>query len=486
MRSLTLRNWLKSSEKEDEKYVGIILPPCSTGSICSLATMYADKIPVFLNFTASKDAIEHAIKKCSMKRILTSKIFMKKIKMELPDSVEVVYLEDLRKIITPEMKRNALFSVLTPSKAALKSLCPDSAFDVNSVATVLFSSGSTGTPKGVVLSHRNFTSNLSGMMRVADVGKQEKILGTMPLFHCFGFLSAFWMPLMNHNKVVYHPNPLESAKIGEIVEEHKINVLFGTPTFLNNYARKCKKEQMGSLRLALCGAEKLRKSVAESFFKMSGVYPVEAYGATELSPAVSVNIPNYIWNLGKKPGKNGSVGHPIPGVIVKAVHPETGEDLKYGEEGLILVKGPNVMQGYLDEPEKTAEVLKDGWYNTGDLGSIDSHGYIMLTGRMSRFSKIAGEMVPHGAVEEAIHEALDTEDITAVVVGKPDESKGERLVVFHLEMAKTPSDLIKDMKEKGIPSLWIPKSNDFVKIDEIPLLGSGKLDLQKVKELASA
>ena len=486
LRALTLRNWMKSTEKANEKYIGIILPPCATGSICSLAVMYADKIPVFLNFTASKDAIEHAVNKCSMKRVLTSKIFMKKIKMDLPENVEVVYLEDLRKEISGGMKRDALFSIACPSRLALKNLCPDSAFDVNSVATVLFSSGSTGTPKGVVLTHCNFTSNLSGMMRVADVGKQEKILGTMPLFHCFGFLSAFWMPLMNHNKVVYHPNPLESARIGEIVEKYEINVMFGTPTFLNNYARKCKKEQMGSLRLALCGAEKLRKSVAESFYKMSGVYPVEAYGATELSPAVSVNIPGYIWDLGKKPGKEGSVGHPIPGVIVKAVDPESGEDLKYDEEGLILVKGPNVMKGYLDEPEKTAEVLRDGWYNTGDLGSINPQGYIMLTGRMSRFSKIAGEMVPHGAVEEAIHEALDTEDIKAVVVGKPDETKGERLVVFHLKMSKSPADLIQNMKERGIPSLWIPKSNDFIEIDEIPLLGSGKLDLQKVKELAFA
>ena len=485
VRALTLRNWMKSTEKEDEQYIGIILPPCTTGSICSLATMYADKIPVFLNFTASKGAIEHAINKCSMKRVLTSKLFMKKVKMDLPDNVEVVYLEDLRKIITPELKRKAVFSILSPAKMSLKNLCPNSAFDVNSVATVLFSSGSTGTPKGVVLTHCNFTSNLSGMMRVADVSKQETLLGTMPLFHCFGFLSAFWMPLMNHNKVVYHPNPLESAKIGEIVEKYKINVMFGTPTFLNNYARKCKKEQMGSLRLVLCGAEKLRKNVAESFYKMSGVYPVEAYGATELSPAVSVNIPNYIWDLGKKPGKEGSVGHPIPGVIVKAVDPESGEDLKYGEEGLILVKGPNVMQGYLGEAEKTAEVLKDGWYNTGDLGSIDSHGYIMLTGRLSRFSKIAGEMIPHGAVEEAIHEALETEDIKAVVVGKPDEAKGERLVVFHLPVDKSPADIIKELKEKGIPSLWIPKSNDFVEIEEIPLLGSGKLDLQKVKELVA-
>lgn len=481
--SLSIRNWLKNTELADENYIGIVLPSCVAGSISALSIMYADKVPVFLNFTSSADAIKHALKKCNIRRILTSKIFLHKLKITFPEDIELVYLEDLAKKIPMNCKLKAALSIAKPRFWASRQLFPKTRKDIHATATVLFSSGSTGTPKGVVLSHYNFTSNLSGIKRVCDVNKEDILLGTLPLFHCFGFLSAFWMPLTNYNKVIYHPNPLESVKIGEIIERFKVSIMFGTPTFLNNYSRKCKTAQMASLRLVLCGAEKLRKNVAEAFFKMSGVYPLEAYGATELSPAVSVNIPLYIWDIGKKPGKAGSVGHPIPGVQTKIVDQESGEALKYGKEGLLLVKGPGVMKGYLGEPEKTAEVLKDGWYNTGDLASMDKDGYIALTGRLSRFSKIAGEMVPHGAVEELIHEALKSEDIRAIVVGRPDSTKGEKLMVFHLPLDIDVSTLIAKMKEKGMPNLWIPKANNFVEIEEIPLLGSGKLDLKKVNEL---
>ena len=483
IKSLAIRNWLKKTEQTGEDYVGILLPTCIAGSVSALAVMYADKIPVFLNFTSSKEALEHAAKKCNMKRILTSKRFMSKVKVTLPEGVEVVYLENVAKNMPADCKSKAIRSLLLPSFMLEKKLFPNSARNIHTTATVLFSSGSTGTPKGVVLSHYNFTANLSGLMKVCNVDKSDSFLGSMPLFHCFGFLSAFWLPLTYHNKIVFHPNPLESNKVGELIEKHKLTILFGTPTFLNNYARKCKPEQLKSLRVVLSGAEKLRQSVAEAFHETAGVWPIEAYGATELSPGVSVNIPKHTWELGKKQGKKNSVGHPIPGVVVKTVNPDTFETLGYGEEGLLLVKGPNVMQGYLDEPEKTAEVLKDGWYNTGDLAKIDPDGYITLTGRMSRFSKIAGEMVPHGGVEEALQEALGTEEMTFVVVGKPDKAKGEKLVVLHLPLEKEITDLVKALKEREIPNLWIPKPADFHEIEEIPLLGTGKLNLKAINEI---
>jgi acyl-[acyl-carrier-protein]-phospholipid O-acyltransferase / long-chain-fatty-acid--[acyl-carrier-protein] ligase len=483
MKSLAIRNWLKKTEEEGEDYIGILLPTCVAGTVSALAVMYADKIPVFLNFTASKDSLEHAAKKCNMKRILTSKRFMHKIKVTLPEGVEIVYLEEVAKNMPADCKSKAMRSLMVPSFILEKQLFPKSCRDIHSVATVLFSSGSTGTPKGVVLTHLNFTSNLSGLMRVFNVDKSDSLLGSMPLFHCFGFLSSFWLPLSYHNKIVYHPNPLEANKVGELICEHKLAILFGTPTFLNNYARRCKPEQLKSLKVVLSGAEKLRQSVAEAFFETAGVYPIEAYGATELSPGVSVNIPMNVWELGKKQGKKGSVGHPLPGVLVKVVNSESHELLKYGEEGLLMVKGPGVMQGYLDEPEKTAEVLKDGWYSTGDLGKIDSDGYITLTGRMSRFSKVAGEMVPHGGVEEALQEALGTEEMKFVVVGKPDKSKGEKLVVLHLDLGKEIKEIITALKEREIPNLWIPKMNDFHLIEEIPLLGTGKLNLKAINDI---
>ncbi|MCM8531760.1 MAG: AMP-binding protein, partial [Lentisphaeraceae bacterium] len=447
------------------------------------ATMYADKIPVFLNFTASKESLEHAAKKCNMKRILTSKKFMHKVKVTLPEGVEIVYLEEVAKNMPADCKSKAIRSLLLPSFMLEKKLFPKSARNIHSTATVLFSSGSTGTPKGVVLTHHNFASNLSGIYRVFNVQSGDSLLGSMPLFHCFGFLSSFWLPLAYHNKIVYHPNPLEANKVGELIQKHKLTIMFGTPTFLNSYARRCKPEQLESLRIVLSGAEKLRQSVAEAFHKTAGVWPIEAYGATELSPGVSVNIPTNTWDIGKKQGKKGSVGHPIPGVLVKAVNADTFEPLPYGEEGLLLVSGPGVMKGYLDEPEKTAEVLKDGWYNTGDLGVIRPDGYINLTGRMSRFSKIAGEMVPHGGVEEALQEALGIEEMTFVVVGKPDATKGEKLIVLHLPIEKEIKDLLAKLKEKEIPNLWIPKANDFHQIEEIPLLGTGKLNLKAINDI---
>ena len=483
VRSFALRNYLELNAHADEKHIGILLPTSTTGVITSLACMFADKVPVFINFTVTKDAVFHAIKKCKMKRILTSRQFLRKVPMDLPEDVEIIYLEDLRKTLPKSCKRKAMMQALLPSSYIINKYCPKSGNDIHTTATVLFSSGSTGTPKGVVLSHHNFTSNLSSLLRMIDLQKDDVVLGTMPLFHCFGFLSAFWMPIMNHNKFVFHPNPMEAAKVGEIVQEHDIHVLMGTPTFLNAYARKCKPEQLQSLRIVLSGAEKLRKNIAEKFKETSGVYPVEAYGATELSPCVSVNVPNKIWDLGKKQGKEGTVGHPIAGVQVKTVDPETYEELENGEEGLLFVHGPGVMQGYLDEPEKTAEVLKDGWYNTGDMAKIDPDGYITLTGRLSRFSKIGGEMVPHGAIEEAMHDILGGSDTQVVITSRPCPTKGEKLYALHLGLDEKIPEMLAELKARQVPNLWIPKANNFVKVEEFPMLGSGKLDLSKLNGL---
>ena len=483
IRSFALRNYLELNAPADEKHIGILLPTSTVGTITSLATMFADKVPVFINFTVTKDAVFHAIKKCNIKRIVTARQFMKKVPMELPEDVEIIYLEDLRKNFPKACKRKAIVQALMPSSWCIDKYFPNSGRDIHTTATVLFSSGSTGTPKGVVLSHHNFTSNLSSLLRMIDMRKDDKVLGTMPLFHCFGFLSAFWMPIMNHNKFVFHSNPLESAKVGEIVEEHGLTVMMGTPTFLNGYARKCKPEQLKSLRIVLSGAEKLRKNIAEKFKETAGVYPVEAYGATELSPCVSINVPNRIWDIGKKQGKEGTVGHPIPGVQVKTVDPETLEDLPNGEEGLLFVHGPSVMQGYLDDLEKTAEVLKDGWYNTGDMAKIDPDGYITLTGRLSRFSKIGGEMVPHGAIEEAMHDILGASDTQVVITARPCTAKGEKLYALHLGIEDKIDEMIAEMKARQIPNLWIPKAKDFIKVEEFPLLGSGKLDLSALNNL---
>ena len=287
-------------------------------------------------------------------------------------------------------------------------------------------------------------------------------------------------------RAYFFPNPLDARAIGAIVEEQKITHLLATPTFLQSYARRITPEQFGSLRFVLTGAEKLRSSLADEFERRFGIRPVEAYGATETSPAVSVSTRNV-----REPGifqvgfREGWIGHPIPGVAVRIADPETGALMPPNEPGMLLIKGPNVMLGYFNDPEKTAEVIRNGWYVSGDIAKMDTDGFIQITDRLSRFSKIGGEMVPHLKIEEALHEITESIERIFAVTGVPDEKKGERLVVLYAcatEMAKSAAE---QLGSSGIlPNLWIPKFSDFMKVDAIPILGTGKTDLRALKEIA--
>jgi acyl-[acyl-carrier-protein]-phospholipid O-acyltransferase/long-chain-fatty-acid--[acyl-carrier-protein] ligase len=445
--------------------------------------MLADRIPVFLNFTASREALAHAMNQCGMSRVWTVRPFMEKIGLEL--DCETVYIDEWCKTISATDRLRAVAAACLMKKETIRGrFLRESSRSLDNTATVLFSSGSTGVPKGVVLSHHNLNANLNGVIRVLCLERRDVIMGILPFFHSFGFLATFWLPVKCGVKVVYHSNPVDADAIGEMVQRHRATILFSTPTFLQAYIRKCTREQFASLRLIITGAEKLRTAIAQKFTEKFGPFPVEGYGCTELSPVVSVNVPLLGQDAGKLCGREGSVGQPMPGVTVKTVSPDSGEILDEEEEGLLLIKGPNVMQGYLEDPDRTAEVLKDGWYNTGDIGKIDRDGYIFITGRLSRFSKIAGEMIPHGAVEEEIHSVLDCKETLAVVTSVSDEKKGEKLVVLHLPLEKSVDDIISGLREKGLPNLWIPKVRDFHEIEEIPVLGTGKLDLKKVSELA--
>jgi acyl-[acyl-carrier-protein]-phospholipid O-acyltransferase/long-chain-fatty-acid--[acyl-carrier-protein] ligase len=237
------------------------------------------------------------------------------------------------------------------------------------------------------------------------------------------------------------------------------------------------------LRYALVGAEKLRDSVAATFREKFNVDLLEGYGCTEMAPVVSVNVPDYTHGTEcQKGSKPGLVGHPLPGVTVKIVHPETGENLPCNQDGLLLVRGPNMMLGYLGQPEKTKEAFRDGWYITGDIGSIDNDGFIRLTDRLSRFSKIGGEMVPHINIEEGINQACG--EYPCVVTAVPDEQKGEILIVLYTHPTLTVRELWEFLSQKEIPKLWVPKQENFYFIDSIPMLGTGKVDLKKAKSIA--
>jgi acyl-[acyl-carrier-protein]-phospholipid O-acyltransferase/long-chain-fatty-acid--[acyl-carrier-protein] ligase len=358
--------------------------------------------------------------------------------------------------------------------------------ELDDLATVIFSSGSTGEPKGVMLSHFNIGSNIEQMEQVFSLDRHDRFLGVLPFFHSFGFTGTLWLPAVLGVGAVYHANPLDAKTIGELVCDYKVTFLLATPTFLRLYMRGCAAEQFGSVRVVAVSAEKLPDRLASEFEEQFGVRPLEAYGCTECAPAVAVSTHDYRSAGFRQVGvKRGRIGHPLPGISVRIVDAETRQPVPLGQPGLMLVRGPNVMQGYLGLPEKTAEVLRDGWYVTGDIAALDEDGFLQITDRLSRFSKIGGEMVPHIKVEEKLHELAGTSEQLFVVAGVPDEQKGERLVVLHKLAEAKWTEFRAKLPQLDLPNLWKPRAEQFYRVDGLPMLGTGKLDLRKIRELAA-
>jgi acyl-[acyl-carrier-protein]-phospholipid O-acyltransferase/long-chain-fatty-acid--[acyl-carrier-protein] ligase len=362
---------------------------------------------------------------------------------------------------------------------ALRRTTPDS------VATIIFSSGSTGTPKGVMLSHYNIITNIEAMAQVFWINGSDRIIGVLPFFHSFGFTVTIWLPLVAGCGVAYHPNPTDAKAIGALAQKYKGTFLLSTPTFCSTYSRKIPKEEFASLRYVLVGAEKLREQVANAFYEKFGLKLLEGYGCTEMSPVVAVNGPDFEGDhMTQTSGKPGTVGLPVPGVAVSIVDPNTMEPLPPNHEGLLLVRGSNRMLGYLGQAERTAEVCRDGWYVTGDIAVIDDEGFIRITDRLSRFSKIAGEMVPHLKIEEALYAIAG--EYPLAVTGVPDEQRGERLVVLYTRPDISPGEIWRQLSETDLPKLWLPKRENIYQVDAIPTLGTGKADLRAIRAKAQS
>ncbi len=463
-------------------HVGLLLPPSVGGVLANLALMMLGRIPVNLNYTAAEGSLRSAVEQCGITTIITSKAFLEKVP-SLPRLEGMTMLEDIIPTISGTDKLLALLKArLLPSRM----LCGREDFTADSPATVIFSSGSTGEPKGVMLSHHNIMSNIEALRMVFRVSRANNVCSALPFFHSLGFTATLWFPLASGFSAAYHTNPMDGEKIAQMVREHKSTLLLATPTFLLAYLRRAKREDFASLRLVITGAEKLKAKVADSFEERFGVRPMEGYGATELAPVITLSLPDVVAGGVRQHGsKEGSVGHPIPGVVIKVVDPESGTELKHGEAGLMLVKGPNVMLGYLGRPDKTAEVLRDGWYTTGDIGVMDEDGFIRITDRLSRFSKIGGEMVPHGVVEDELHNRLGQTGVVAVTA-VPDEKKGEKLVVLYVREASDIETLQRFMAECSLPNLWKPGRDCYLEVECLPILGTGKLDLKGIKEIALA
>jgi len=480
--SLALARWIRRrcrAERDPERMVGIMLPASVGGALANIATLLAGKVPVNLNFTAGPEAVASAIEQCQIRTVITSRVFLAKAKVAQPAGC--CFLEDVMREITPAVRAGMLAAGLLLPARVIEWWLVGGDRNPDSLATVIFSSGSTGTPKGVMLSHRNILANVEGIAQVYSVADDDCLMGVLPLFHSFGFTGSIWLPLVTGFAVVYHTNPMDAGTIGEMVQKHRATMIISTPSFCTGYARKCRVEQFATLRYAVVGAEKLRDPIARAFKEKYGLDLLEAYGCTEMAPGVAVNAPDDP-ATGQKRMKPGTVGRPLPGVAAKVVHRETGQPVEPGAEGLLLVKGANRMLGYLNAPEQTREVLRDGWYVTGDIATIDEDGFIRLTDRLSRFSKIAGEMVPHLKIEETITQILG--DSACVVTAIPDESKGERLVAFYTSKDVSPETLWSRLCESNLPKLWIPKRDNLYYLDSIPLLGTGKVDLTRVRTLA--
>jgi acyl-[acyl-carrier-protein]-phospholipid O-acyltransferase/long-chain-fatty-acid--[acyl-carrier-protein] ligase len=473
-----LARWIKRHCRHDTM-VGILLPASVGGALVNLAALLAGKVPVNLNFTAGPELTASAVSQCHIKTIVTSRAFVSRAKLDPLDGM--VFLEEVRRT----------FGALEKTLATLKAVLPARWLNrgyfkrqrPGDLATVIFSSGSTGAPKGVMLSHWNIVSNIEGICQVIHFERRDRIMGVLPLFHSFGFTGTLWLPLLARFGVVYHFNPTDAKTIGETVQKYKATLLISTPTFYAGYLRRCAKEEFASLRYLIAGAEKLREQIVRGYEEKFGLTILEGYGCTELSPVVSVNVPDVFYKNEKQVGnKPGTVGHPIPGVVVKVVDPDTEEPLPCGREGLLLVSGPNVMLGYLGQPQLTDQALRRGWYVTGDIAVLDEDGFIRITDRLSRFSKIGGEMVPHMKVEEAINQILGA--VASAVTGVPDEHRGEKLVAFYAQNSVSRDELWHKLNQSDLPKLWIPKRENLHPIDSIPVLGSGKADLKKIKALA--
>jgi acyl-[acyl-carrier-protein]-phospholipid O-acyltransferase/long-chain-fatty-acid--[acyl-carrier-protein] ligase len=470
----------------DQKMVGVLLPPSITGALVNWAALLLGKVPINLNYTTSNESLASCARQCELKTVATSKLFLEKVHIQPPG--EVIYVEDLAENARVTEKLAALLSAkLFPARLLELFLGVPRTPSLDDTATIIFSSGSTGEPKGVILSHFNLASNVEQLEQVFHLHDGDRILGILPFFHSFGFTGALCLPALSGIGVVYHPSPLDAQAIATLISKYSVSLLISTPTFLNSYTRRCAPESFGSLRIVIAGAEKLPERIAQSFEDHFGIRPLEGYGCTECSPVVAVNTYDFRAAYFRQVGaKRGTIGHPLPGIGVRIIDPESGETLPVDKPGLLLVRGPNIMVGYLNRPEKTTEVLKDGWYNTGDVATVDEDGFLRITDRLSRFSKIGGEMVPHIKVEEKLHELLEADGQVLAVTAIPDEKKGERLVVLHTLKEDVLKACLEKLAKCDLPALWKPRPDHFLSIEQLPYLGTGKLDLRRLRELALA
>ncbi len=450
----------------DDGYVGVMIPTSAGCMLTVLALVMCGKVPVMINYsTGAADNIRYARTRCGFKTVITSRTVLEKV--DCPEMDDMLFVDDLMKEVTGFDKLRAALQAALPTSWLLSTLHQGQKDDT---LVILFTSGSEKAPKGVELTHRNIGSNVQAIQEAIEIKDSDVFLAILPLFHVYGQTANFWLPLCSAATAVTYGNPLEFKTVAGIIRDEKPTIAIATPFFLSSYLRAAKPGDFSSLRIVVVGADKMPDRLREGYESQHGVATFEGYGATETSPVVSVNLPGQ--------NKPGSIGKPLPGVQVRIVDVDSGEDLPAGEEGKLLVKGDLVMKGYFDDLEETILHINNGWYETGDMGMLDEDGYLWHRGRLKRFVKIGGEMVSLVRVEMEL-EALLPEGVECCVVEMPDVRKGAVLAVAVSEEVDQKS-LLKTLG-KRLPPIAMPKH--FVVLEELPKMGSGKVDFRTTTTL---
>ena len=454
-------------KKMDKGFIGIMIPTSAGCVLTKIGVLMSGRIPVMINYsTGAEQNARYAQQKCDFKTIITSKALLEKIECPYVDGM--IYIEDIMSSISSLQKIRAALTAALPG-GVIKKLVHQGTED--ETAVILFTSGSEKDPKAVQLTHKNIISNIKSVTPIFNFQSEDIFFCALPYFHVFGLTVTMWLPLFHGMKILTYANPLDFKKVCSIIREHKATFMVGTPSFFWGYLRKSEKGDFDSLRIAMVGADKCPDGLREGFRAKHDITVYEGYGATECSPVISVNSPEN--------NKPGSVGMPIESMQVRIENYETGEELGPGQDGRILVKGDNVMKGYFNDFEQTSLHIRQGWYDTGDMGNLDEDGYLWHVGRLKRFVKIGGEMVSLVKIEDVLEKFLP-EDVQCCVVEIPDSIKGAKIIAV-VTTALDENKVVKQMAEH-LPAIAMPKK--FLIWETLPKMGSGKIDFRTISEMA--
>ncbi len=493
--AMALARHLKKTVKEPR--LGIILPPGKGGVIANYACVLAGIVPVNINYTSSEAAFESIVRQSGISHFITARAFMSKLpQFPWPKGDAIIHLDrTLQQLGMKKIAPWVAFAKLAPMSIIARTFELDKRSGHDEVA-LLFTSGSSGEPKGVPFSHRMIISNCVQIVGKSTLQAGSPMLCSLPLFHSFGLTVCTMLPPLFGFKMVTYPSPLEAQTLNNLIERHQCQIVMTTPTFARSMLRRATADTYKSVTYFVLGAEKLQKAVADEFMEKCGVRLFEGYGLTETGPVCSCNLaplgptdeqPYYVPG-----GKEGGVGQIFAGLAVRITDPDDDtKPLPLSEQGMIWLKGVNVFSGYVDRDNLNAEILRDGWFKTGDLGYVDLNNILTLGGRRSRFSKIGGEMVPHEVVENAIADFAPAPEgfaggRTVAIVGVPDKQKGEALVllssVHHHQLTQALDDIRAHLADQGIPRLWAPR--EIIPVEAIPMLPTGKMDLKGCQIMA--